>query len=75
MRILVVDDHFEIREKVKAMLSLHNDIEIDGQAENGQSAIELCMSRGALNTTSMGAFKTTQLIFLFHTLFCHNPQV
>jgi len=33
------------------------------------------LSRGALNTTSMGAFKTSQLIFLFHTLFCHNPQV
>ena len=42
MRILVVDDHFEIREKVKALLRLHNDIEIVGQAENGQSAIELC---------------------------------
>ncbi|MDO8302778.1 MAG: hypothetical protein Q7T18_06030, partial [Sedimentisphaerales bacterium] len=33
------------------------------------------LSRGALNTASMGAFKTSQLIFLFHTLFCHNPQV
>jgi DNA-binding NarL/FixJ family response regulator len=42
MRILVVDDHFEIREKVKALLNLHNDIEIVGQAEDGQSAIELC---------------------------------
>ena len=42
MRILIVDDHFEIREKLKALLSLHNDIEIVGQAEDGQSAIELC---------------------------------
>ena len=42
MRILVVDDHFEIREKVKALLCLHNDIEIVGQAEDGRSAIELC---------------------------------
>jgi uncharacterized protein (DUF488 family) len=33
------------------------------------------MSRGASNTTSMDAFKTSQLIFLFHTLVCHNPQV
>jgi DNA-binding NarL/FixJ family response regulator len=42
MRILVVDDHLEVREKVKALLSPYNDIEIVGQAEDGLSAIELC---------------------------------
>jgi len=37
--------------------------------------VDFVVSRGALNTASMGAFKTSQLIFLFHTVFCHNPQV
>ena len=36
---------------------------------------DVFLSRGALNTASYGRVKTSQLIFLFHTLFCHNPQV
>ena len=42
MRVLVVDDHFEIRARLKALLGEYADVEIVGEAEDGQVAIELC---------------------------------
>jgi hemolysin D len=38
-KILVVDDHRMYRDGLKALLSLQNDMEIVGEAENGQEAI------------------------------------
>ena len=38
-RILVVDDHRMYRDGLKALLALQNDMEIVGEAENGQEAI------------------------------------
>jgi DNA-binding NarL/FixJ family response regulator len=38
-KILVVDDHRMFRDGLKALLSLQKDMEIVGEAENGQEAI------------------------------------
>ena len=40
IRIFIVDDHYIIREGVKALLSEINSIEIIGEAENGESALQ-----------------------------------
>jgi len=38
--ILVVDDHALMRDGIKAMLSLHDDVEIIGEASEGKEAVE-----------------------------------
>ena len=40
MRILIVDDHEAVRQGVRAILSSRNDIEVCGEAANGQEAID-----------------------------------
>jgi DNA-binding NarL/FixJ family response regulator len=40
IKILVVDDHALMRDGIRAMLSLHDDIEIVGEASEGKEAIE-----------------------------------
>jgi DNA-binding NarL/FixJ family response regulator len=40
LRILIVDDHEAVREGVRAVLTTRNDIEVCGEAANGQEAIE-----------------------------------
>ena len=40
MRILIVDDHDAVREGVRTILTSRNDIEVCGEASNGQEAIE-----------------------------------
>jgi DNA-binding NarL/FixJ family response regulator len=39
IRILIVDDHAILREGVRALLSAHEDLEVVGEASNGQLAI------------------------------------
>jgi len=41
IKILVVDDHTLMRDGIKAMLSLHDDIEVVGEASEGKEAMEL----------------------------------
>jgi DNA-binding NarL/FixJ family response regulator len=41
IRVLVVDDQHLIRQGLKALLELEDDLEIVGEAENGQAAIQL----------------------------------
>lgn len=41
IKILVVDDHALMRDGIRAMLSLHDDMEIVGEASEGKEAIEL----------------------------------
>jgi DNA-binding NarL/FixJ family response regulator len=40
LRILIVDDHEAVRAGVRAILASRNDIEVCGEAANGQEAIE-----------------------------------
>lgn len=40
-RLLIVDDMPQVRRELRTLLPLVDDIEIVGEAENGQSAIEL----------------------------------
>lgn len=40
IRVLLVDDHAIMRDGIRAMLSLQNDIEIIGEAADGKAAIE-----------------------------------
>jgi DNA-binding NarL/FixJ family response regulator len=40
IRVLVVDDHAILREGVRALLQLHPDIEVVGEADDGTRAIE-----------------------------------
>ncbi len=41
-RILIADDHVFIREGIQAMLESEPDLEVMGEATNGQEALELC---------------------------------
>jgi two-component system response regulator NreC len=40
IKILVVDDHAVLRDGIRALLALHDDIEIIGEASEGKEAIE-----------------------------------
>ena len=40
IKILLVDDHAIMRDGIRALLGLHNDIEIVGEASEGMEAIE-----------------------------------
>ena len=40
IKVLLVDDHAIMRDGIRALLSLHDDIEIVGEASEGQEAIE-----------------------------------
>lgn len=40
IKILVVDDHAIMREGIRALLSVHDDVEIVGEASEGKEAID-----------------------------------
>ncbi len=42
IKIVLVDDHEIVRAGLRMLLSSHSDIEIIGEAENGQQALQLC---------------------------------
>jgi two-component system NarL family response regulator len=44
-RVLIVDDVPQVRRELRTLLPLLDDIDIVGEAENGQSAIELAAAR------------------------------
>jgi two-component system, NarL family, response regulator LiaR len=41
-RVLIVDDHMMVRRGLATFLKVFDDLELAGEAENGQAAIELC---------------------------------
>jgi DNA-binding NarL/FixJ family response regulator len=40
IRVMLVDDHAIMRDGIRALLSLHNDLEIVGEASEGQKAVD-----------------------------------
>lgn len=42
IRVIIVDDHFMVREGLKAMLRLESDVKIVGEAGDMRSALEVC---------------------------------
>ena len=40
IKVLIVDDHWVVRDGIKSVLELQTDIEVIGQAENGKDALE-----------------------------------
>ena len=42
IRLMIADDHKLFREGIKALLAVTDDIEIIAEAENGDSAIQIC---------------------------------
>jgi len=43
---MIVDDHYMVREGLKAFLSTSDDLEVVGEAANGADAVELCARIG-----------------------------
>ena len=44
IRVLIVDDHYMVREGLKVLLSTSDDIEVVGEAADGAEAVEQCAS-------------------------------
>ena len=42
IRVMVVDDHAMVRRGLSAFLKAFDDLELAGEAENGEDAIQLC---------------------------------
>jgi len=42
IKVLIVDDHPLVRHGIKTLLDVYDDIEVIGEAENGQEALEMC---------------------------------
>ena len=42
IRIMIVDDHLMVRDGLKVFLSVYDDIEVAGEAEDGEQAVALC---------------------------------
>ncbi|RPI60229.1 MAG: DNA-binding response regulator, partial [Planctomycetaceae bacterium] len=41
IQVLLVDDHLVMRSGIRAMLSMHADVEVAGEASNGEEAVTL----------------------------------
>ncbi len=42
IKVLIVDDHSLVRNGIKTILGVYDDIEVIGEAENGKEALEIC---------------------------------
>lgn len=42
IRVMIVDDHLMVRDGLKVFLSIYDDIEVVGEAEDGEQALALC---------------------------------
>ena len=42
IRVVLVDDHLMVRDGLKTFLSIYEDIQVVGEARNGQEALQLC---------------------------------
>ena len=42
IKVLIVDDHSLVRNGIKTILGIYDDIKVIGEAENGKEALEIC---------------------------------
>jgi two-component system, NarL family, response regulator LiaR len=42
IKVLVVDDHPLVRQGIKTLIEVYDDMEVIGEAENGKEALEIC---------------------------------
>lgn len=42
IKVLIVDDHLLVRNGIKTIMGIYDDIEVIGEAENGKEALEIC---------------------------------
>lgn len=42
IKVLIVDDHPLVRQGIKTLLDIYDDIKVIGEAENGKEALEMC---------------------------------
>ena len=67
-RILIADDHALVREELRAMLASEPDLEVVGDAENGEEALEMCRELHPnlvlmyVSMPKMGGFEATRAI-------------
>jgi two-component system, NarL family, response regulator DegU len=67
-RILIADDHALVREEMRAMLASEPDLEVVGDAENGEEALAMCCRLHPnlvlmdVSMPRMGGFEATRAI-------------
>ena len=67
-RILIADDHALVREEIRAMLASEPDLEVVGDAENGEEALAMCRKLRPnlvlmdVSMPKMGGFEATRAI-------------
>jgi DNA-binding NarL/FixJ family response regulator len=67
-RILIADDHALLREEMRAMLASEPDMEVVGDAENGEDALAMCRMLHPdlilmdVSMPKMGGFEATRAI-------------
>ena len=67
-RILIADDHAALREELRTMLASEPDLEVVGDAENGEEALAMCHSLHPnlvlmdVSMPRMGGFEATRAI-------------
>jgi DNA-binding NarL/FixJ family response regulator len=67
-RILIADDHDLVREEMRAMLASEPDLEVVGDAENGEEALAMCHKLRPhlvlmdVSMPKMGGFEATRMI-------------
>jgi DNA-binding NarL/FixJ family response regulator len=67
-RILIADDHDLVREEMRAMLASEPDLEVVGDAENGEEALAMCCRLHPnlvlmdVSMPRMGGFEATRAI-------------
>jgi CheY-like chemotaxis protein len=72
IRVLLVDDHIMVRQGLRAMLDAYPDVELVGEAGNGEEAIQLVDQLGPtvvlmdINMPKMNGIEATKEIMLRH---------
>ena len=67
-RILIADDHTLVREEIRVMLTSEPDLEVVGDADNGEEALAMCQKLRPhlvlmdVSMPKMGGYEATRII-------------